>query len=93
MNLDQQKADIRAKCIEANPLLATPFQYRDVDGGLMETERTLRLTDVLLATKEAWGRRPFSSGTFLQLDRWHLDIIKGWDWYADDLEQQSDETI
>jgi hypothetical protein len=91
MNKDQQIAFIREKCIEAN--LGTPHYWEELSSGGNDYwhVRPLHLADVLLAMAKRFGA---SSDTALaDILRLTADGSKHWNLFADELREQSDETV
>lgn len=90
---DEQIEAVRKACIAANPDIKILFQEPNIyESG------AIRLADMLLAVGDAWRKDLDVAMQSLPryraaLNRNIVEVIKRWHLRADDLTQQSDETI
>jgi hypothetical protein len=106
MNKEEQINFIREKCIEANPEIKRRFVFICRHGEEYQQPDVIRLADVLLATNNAvrnMAVQDFGALMLFSVDEdtdsldWNEVMVDGkrrhWNLRADDLRQQSEETI
>lgn len=77
----EKLTEVRAAIVKAVPELSRPYGWHDASGDYHETERPIRLADVL---------RAMQTQNYMPKKAW---IFKGWNLAADFLDDQSHSTI